>query len=128
VEYLLSILGWLWIGSNQMGKLGRRVGKIFSVALTAIVLGGVLLFVLLMAQWLIMMPIQWWNGKCSEVYTQTYRSKFQWFQPTCELRPESAEVLSEDDIEDLQNQLNDLKSQIEKTQELLKNSKKKTAD
>jgi hypothetical protein len=111
-----------------MGKLGERVGKVFRVTLTAFVLGGVLLFLLLMAQSLRMTPIQWWNGKCSEEYTKAYRSKFQWFEPTCELRTESAEVLSEDDIEALQNQLNDLKSQIEKTQELLKNSKKKNAD
>ncbi len=111
-----------------MGKLGASVGKSFSVMLTALVLGAVLLFLLLMAQSLIMTPIQWWNGKCSEEYTQAYRSKFQWFEPACELRTESAEVLSEDDIEALQDRLNDLKSQIEKTQELLKNSKKKKAD
>lgn len=109
-----------------MGKLGESVGKIVTITLTTLVLGGVLLFLLLMAQSLIMTPIQWWNGKCSEEYTQAYRSKFQWFESKCELRTESA--LSEDDIEALNNQLNDLKSQIEKTQELLKNSKKKLAD
>lgn len=104
-----------------LNKIGSGVGVLAIV----IIIGG---FVVFVGDAAIKTPMQWYNGKCSEVYTQAYRSKFQWFEPTCELRPESAEVLSEDDIEVLQNQLNDLKSQIEKTQELLKNSKKKNAD
>lgn len=108
-----------------MGKLRKITGNILSAALLAVIFGGVLVAFSLMAQWLIMSPIQWWNGKCSDAYTQAYRAKFQWNSPTCELPYESAEVLSDGDIEALQNQLTDLKSQIEKTQELLKNSKRK---
>jgi hypothetical protein len=51
------------------------------------------------------------------------RAKFQWFQPTCVL-PDDDDV-SEGDIDELQDRVADLKLQLEKTEQLLKNSKKK---
>src|SRR5258706_13891052 len=103
---------------RTMSKITSRAG----VLATVIVIGGIALFV---GDFAIKTPMQWYKGKCSEEYTRQYRAKFQWFQPTCGLADDDERVISEDDINELQERLADLKLQIEKTDQLLKNSKKK---
>ena len=100
----------------KLNKIGSGVG----VLATVIIIGGLAVFV---GDAAIKTPIQWYNGKCSEEYTRQHRAKFQWFQPTCEMVDES--VISEDDLDALQERLADLKSHLEQTELLLKNSKKK---
>jgi hypothetical protein len=100
----------------------NRITSGLGVLATVIIIGGIALFA---GDFAIKTPMQWYKGKCSEEYTRQYRAKFQWFQPTCVLPDDDESAISEDDINELQDRLADLKLQIEKTERLLKNSKKK---
>ena len=99
--------------------LQQLVSLLAGLALVVVV-GGVLVVI---GDAIIKTPIQLYNGACSRDYAERYRAGFRWFEPTCVLPDDS--VISEDDIDELQNKLAGLQKQLEQIQQRLNNTKKR---
>jgi peptidoglycan hydrolase CwlO-like protein len=109
-----------FLGARMASITKGAIGNGLAVLAVAVVVAGILF---LIGDAIIKTPIQWYNGACSKEYAEKYLAKFRWFEPTCVLPDDS--VISEDDIDELQNKLTDLQKQLEETQQRLKNTKKR---